>query len=197
MSGLVRLVQLSNVRDEWIVRIGISQQRTNAQQDFGDGQCRTPLILENVQADSAVGIDVAVVNACREMDLGWLCKKREWWCGVQRGLAKVLNQVCPSKFQRNSSTQSTQWPMPLCCRRRHRRHKQQFKTHLERVIRGKVNVQEEHTTGIGRVFRSHNGRLPMEHIIAHRSCRTIGRRIFAEVDQFLCLFCTKTSKRES
>jgi hypothetical protein len=40
-------------------------------QTFRNGQCRRPLISQNVQTDRAVGIDVWVVDLGREADLGW------------------------------------------------------------------------------------------------------------------------------
>lgn len=68
----VRLIKLRNVRDQRIVRVGVRQERTNGEQDLANRQCRTPLVLENVQTDTAVRVDVAMVNACRKVDLGRL-----------------------------------------------------------------------------------------------------------------------------
>ena len=39
---------------------------------FRDGESWAPLITQNVQADAAVGVDVGVVDACGEVDLGRL-----------------------------------------------------------------------------------------------------------------------------
>ena len=39
---------------------------------FRDGQSRAPLVSENVQADAAVAVDVGVVDAGGEVDLGRL-----------------------------------------------------------------------------------------------------------------------------
>lgn len=39
---------------------------------FGNSQRRTPLISQNVQTDTAIGIDVGVVDPCGEVDLGGL-----------------------------------------------------------------------------------------------------------------------------
>lgn len=44
---------------------------------FGDGQSRTPLVPQDIQADAAVGVDIRVVNASGEVDLGRL----EWVVG--------------------------------------------------------------------------------------------------------------------
>ena len=39
---------------------------------FGDGQGGAPLIAQNVQADATVRVDIGVVNAGGEVDLGRL-----------------------------------------------------------------------------------------------------------------------------
>ena len=44
------------------------------QQTFRYGQSRTPLVSQNVQTDAAIRVDVWVVNAGCEVDLGGL----EW-----------------------------------------------------------------------------------------------------------------------
>ena len=43
-----------------------------ARRAFGDGQRWAPLVSQNVQADAAVGVDVGVVDARGEVDLGRL-----------------------------------------------------------------------------------------------------------------------------
>lgn len=40
--------QLRYLRHEWVVRIGVSEQRRNRQQHLRNRQCGTPLVLENV-----------------------------------------------------------------------------------------------------------------------------------------------------
>ena len=40
--------QLRYLRHEWVVRIGVSEQRRNRQQYLRNRQCGTPLVLENV-----------------------------------------------------------------------------------------------------------------------------------------------------
>ena len=72
MSGLVRLQKLGNVGDEGIFGVGVGQEGANGQQDLANGQRRTPLVLQNVETNAAVRVDVAVINTCREMDLGRL-----------------------------------------------------------------------------------------------------------------------------
>lgn len=72
VPSLVRLEELRNIRHQGIIRIGVRQERTNAQQDLANGESWTPLVLEDVQANATVGVDVAMVNACRKVDLGRL-----------------------------------------------------------------------------------------------------------------------------
>ena len=57
---------------------------------------------------------------------------------------------------------------------------------LEGVIGGEVDVQEVHTTGVGRVVRAHNGSLPVELILLIDGAgRAVGGRVLAQVDEFL------------
>ena len=57
---------------------------------------------------------------------------------------------------------------------------------FERVIRGEVDVQEEHATCEGGVFRAHDGGLPVELIrLVLGAGGAVGRWVFAEVDEFL------------
>ena len=39
---------------------------------FGDCKCWAPLITKDIQANAAVGVDVRVIDASGEIDLGWL-----------------------------------------------------------------------------------------------------------------------------
>jgi hypothetical protein len=44
---------------------------------FGDGECRAPLVSQDIETDAAVAVDVGVVDASGEVDLWWL----EWVVG--------------------------------------------------------------------------------------------------------------------
>ena len=72
MPGLVRLQQLSNVGYQRVVRIRVSEEGADTQQNFANGERWAPLIFENIKTDSSVGIDVAVVNACGKVNFGRL-----------------------------------------------------------------------------------------------------------------------------
>lgn len=51
-SGLilrsVRLVNVSNLRDQWVIGVGVSQQGANGQKHLRDGKGRRPLVLQNI-----------------------------------------------------------------------------------------------------------------------------------------------------
>lgn len=49
--------------------IWLGQKLHDGQQHLADGQCRRPVVLNNVQANNAVGINVAVIDARAERDL--------------------------------------------------------------------------------------------------------------------------------
>merc|ERR1719272_313330 len=116
-------IQLSNLGHKRIVWIAINHQRREGEQHLRDGQCRAPLVFQDVQTDSAIRIDVAVIDLCCEMELRW----------------------------------------------------------LEGVVRRKIDVQKEATTLIWRIRRTHDRGLPIEHVIANRSCGTIRWRVVSKV----------------
>jgi hypothetical protein len=41
---------------------------------------------------------------------------------------------------------------------------------FEGVVRGKMNCDQEHSSCIRTIWRAHDGSLPMEHVLCHRSC---------------------------
>lgn len=72
VSGSVSLVDMGNLGHKRIVRVGVCQHRADGQKHFRDGQRRTPLITQNIQADATIRVDVWVVDAGSEVDLGRL-----------------------------------------------------------------------------------------------------------------------------
>jgi hypothetical protein len=66
----VSLQQLSNVRDKRIIGIRIRKKGANTKQHLAYGKSGTPLILENIETNTSIRVDVAVVDACGEVDLG-------------------------------------------------------------------------------------------------------------------------------
>ena len=105
MSGPVGLEQLRNIGHKRIIGVGVGQEGADTEQDFANGQCRTPLVLENIKTDTSVGVDVAMVNACGKVNLGRLLfvvivvvRSRNW---KRRG-QKRWRGVCVS-YQDNQS----------------------------------------------------------------------------------------------
>lgn len=72
ISGTVSLVHMSNLRHQRVIRVGICEHGAYREQHFGDCQGWTPLVSENVKADTAVGVDVRMVDPSVEVDLWWL-----------------------------------------------------------------------------------------------------------------------------
>jgi len=72
VSSPIRLEKLRNVRHQRIIRVGVGKERTDTQQNLTNRQCWTPLVLENIQADTSVRVDVAVVDACGKVNFGRL-----------------------------------------------------------------------------------------------------------------------------
>lgn len=51
MRGLIALVDVGDLGHERVVRVRVSQERADREQDLGDGQGGRPLVLKDVQAD--------------------------------------------------------------------------------------------------------------------------------------------------
>lgn len=65
----VGLEKLRNVRNQWIVRVRVSQQGANAKQNLANRQCWAPLVFQNVKTNTAVRVDVAVINTRGKVNL--------------------------------------------------------------------------------------------------------------------------------
>jgi hypothetical protein len=68
----IRFEELGNIRDQWIIWVWVGEEGADAQQDLANGQCGTPLVLENIETDSSVRVNVAVVNAGGKVYFGRL-----------------------------------------------------------------------------------------------------------------------------
>ena len=77
MPSLIRLQQLSNVRNKRIIGVRVGKKGANTEQHLAYGEGRAPLVLENIKTNTPIGVDVAVVDACGEVHLGGL----EWVIG--------------------------------------------------------------------------------------------------------------------
>jgi len=59
---------LSDLRDEGVVGVGVRKKGANREQHLSNSKGGRPLILEDVQADAAVGVDVWVVDLRCELE---------------------------------------------------------------------------------------------------------------------------------
>lgn len=72
VTGSVSLVDVRDLGHKRIVRVGVCEHRANGEQHFRDSESRAPLVSQDVQTDAAVGVDVGVIDASGEVDLGRL-----------------------------------------------------------------------------------------------------------------------------
>ena len=68
VGGVLR----GDAADEGVRRVAVGQEGADREEDLGDGQGGTPVVLEDVQTNDALRVDVAVVNARAEGHLGRL-----------------------------------------------------------------------------------------------------------------------------
>ena len=69
---LVRLENSGDLRDQRIVGVWITEERTDREEDLADGESGGPLGPQDVQADGAVGVNVGVINSSSEGHFGRL-----------------------------------------------------------------------------------------------------------------------------
>lgn len=50
-------------------RVAVCEQGADGEEDFGDGQGWTPVVLQDVQTDHALAVDVTVIDSCSERNL--------------------------------------------------------------------------------------------------------------------------------
>jgi hypothetical protein len=84
----VSFQELGNVGHKRIIWIGVREEGTNTEQHFANSEGRTPLILQNVEADSTIRVNVAVVDARSKMHL----RGFEWVIG---GKVNVEEEYTP------------------------------------------------------------------------------------------------------
>jgi len=105
--------------DQGVTRVAVRQQRADGEQHLRDGEGGAPLVLQDVQADHALRVDVAVVNPCPEL---------HFW-------------------------------------------------RLERVVRGKVDVEEEDPALVHGAGRPEDCRHPLVQVVPLWSRAAVGWRV--------------------
>jgi hypothetical protein len=69
-----------DLRNQRIIRIRITEERTNAQKDLAHRESRRPILLENIEADDTGTVDIRVVDLGRECTSGrleWVIHREE------------------------------------------------------------------------------------------------------------------------
>ena len=69
MLLLAREELMSYAPHQGVVGVTVREEGADGQEDLRYGQRRTPVVLENVQADRAVAVYVAVVDSCAKTHL--------------------------------------------------------------------------------------------------------------------------------
>ena len=72
LNLLIRLENSGDLGDQGIVRIWITEERADREEDLADGESGRPLGPQDVQADGAVGVYVGVINSSSEGHFGRL-----------------------------------------------------------------------------------------------------------------------------
>lgn len=127
VAGAIRLIDVGNLRNKRVIRVGVCEHGADRKQNLRNGEGRAPLVPQDIQTDTSVRVDVGVVNASGEVNLG----------------------------------------------------------RLERVVGREVDGEEENTSGVWRVARTHDSSLPVEQIISDGTSGAGGGGIPAQISEFL------------
>ena len=68
IGGAIPLVRVCDLRNQRIIRIRIREQRQDAQKNFGNRKRRTPLLFQNIKADSTSCVDIRMIDLRLESD---------------------------------------------------------------------------------------------------------------------------------
>ena len=82
MLGPIIFIKMGNLRNKWIIWVCIGQKGTEGEQHLWNCQSWWPLVFENVQTDTSIRVDVAVIDPSRESALGRL----EWIVGRETNI---------------------------------------------------------------------------------------------------------------
>jgi len=89
----IGLVDVSDLRYERIVRVGVSQQGADWEQNLGDGQGRWPLVLQDIKANATIWVNVGMVDPGSEVALGWLEGVVSWEVDVQEEHTSSIRRI--------------------------------------------------------------------------------------------------------
>ena len=67
--------------------------------------------------------------------------------------------------------------------------------HLERVVRREMDVKKVDAPRVGAVRRAHDGRLPLEEIIAHRPRAAVRGGVLLQIRQLLLARRPRSARR--
>lgn len=79
VPSFVSFEKLGNVWDQRVIGVRVGEQTANGKQNLTDGQGGTPLVLQNIQTDTSIRVDVAVIDASSEMNLWrleWIVRRK-------------------------------------------------------------------------------------------------------------------------
>ena len=66
---LVRLVQCGDLSDQGVIGVGVTQQGADREEHLSRRQGWRPLILQDVQTDTSIGVNVRVIHLRLELAL--------------------------------------------------------------------------------------------------------------------------------
>jgi hypothetical protein len=72
VSWTVGLIDVCDLGHQRVIRVGVCEHRADRKEYFRDCQSRAPLVTQDVETNASVGVDVGVVDASAEVDLGRL-----------------------------------------------------------------------------------------------------------------------------
>jgi len=72
ISRSIGLVDMCDLGDERVIGVGVCEHGADGEENFADRQSRAPLVSEDVETDAAIRVDVGVIDASCEVDLGRL-----------------------------------------------------------------------------------------------------------------------------
>jgi hypothetical protein len=102
---------------------------------------------------------------------------------IQPGVSHAQSHIQHVKHRQSSSQASTKVLVKICYKQTsgldyglNATKRDTYLRGLEGVVWGEMNGDQKHSSCVRTVWRAHDGSLPMEHVLRHRSCYKQGRR---------------------